>query len=142
MSSCTIRLASVYGPGMSAEHLISKWLRQSLHQDVLVVHNGGLNSTNLVYIDDVVDSVLRACSLRDNGVFHLASNHTITIKDLAQQIIKVTNANFSQLEIEENKTPALPQVLYDIRKAENFLHWCPRDLSLGLIESSKTVAEV
>ncbi len=142
MSTCTIRLASVYGPGMSAEHLVSKWLRQSLQQRGLVVHNGGLNSTNLVYIDDVVDSILRACSLRDNGVFHLASNHTIRIKDVAQQIIKVTNANISQLEIEEKKTPASPQIRYDIRKAEKFLRWCPRDLTSGLIESFKTIAEL
>ena len=64
----------------------------------LKLDGGGKSSRNFIHIDDVSDATYEVMKKGKNGeIYHISSDHVISIKDLVRNICKKMNYNFNQL---------------------------------------------
>src|SRR5690348_14964421 len=67
-----LRYGDVYGPGMSENFVIPRFVRQALDSETNIVHGDGSQFRNYVYVDDLAAAHLAALSGdAENEVFNL-----------------------------------------------------------------------
>lgn len=98
------RFQNVYGPGeiLGAgrwrgtpatvwRNVVPTFVYKALHGEALPVDNGGIATRDFVYVDDIVDGVMRCAVLGEAGdVYNLASGVETSIKELAESINEIT----------------------------------------------------
>jgi UDP-glucose 4-epimerase len=91
-----LRYGDVYGPGMSENFVIPKFVRQALEGETNVVHGDGSQFRNYVYVDDLADAHLAALSdAAENEVFNLKGPEPITIRRIAEEVRALLGAPFT-----------------------------------------------
>jgi nucleoside-diphosphate-sugar epimerase len=98
------RFQNVYGPGeiLGAgrwrgtpatvwRNVVPTFIYRALHGMTLELDNGGIASRDFIYVEDIVEGLV-ACALRGEpgDVYNLASGEETTIKELAEQINRLT----------------------------------------------------
>lgn len=134
-----VRVFNTYGPFMSLKdtRVIPRFLRNARENQALEILGTGLNTRTFCFADDLVTGLIKVMNEGDSGeVYNVGGDEEITIKDLADLIVKVTNSKsslkFSESNFNDHKRrkPAL-------NKIKN-LGWSYKvDLEQGLL---KTVA--
>ena len=98
IETVTLRIFNAYGPGqhLPADHppVIPNFLKQAVKGGSLVIHNGGTQTRDFVYLDDVVEALSRAskASQVDGTTINIGSGKEISIADLANEVIAVTGS--------------------------------------------------
>jgi UDP-glucose 4-epimerase len=86
--SCTIlRFGIPYGPRARPSAVIPIFVRKAIAGEPLTVAGDGKQTRRFVYVEDLADGVVRAldpCAV--NRVYNLASNETVTIRELAEAV--------------------------------------------------------
>ena len=104
---------------------------QSLHNKNITIYGTGNQTRSFCYIDDLITGLMILMKNEYNGPINWNPNE-ITIKELAKNIIKLTNTNSKIIykEIPEDD----PEIRKpDINKAKQLLKWNPKiDLIKGL----------
>ncbi len=88
--SCIIlRFFNIYGVGQSDEYagVITKFMERITQERPLEIFGDGLQTRDFVKVDDVINSIHNAISYGKSGTYNIASGKTVTIKELAEQII-------------------------------------------------------
>lgn len=89
------RFFNTYGPKQSEDFVVSKFLRAALRGDDITVHGDGSQCRTFCYIEDHMDACLAA--FEDNGcineVINIGSEDEISILQLAETIIQLTNSS-------------------------------------------------
>jgi UDP-glucose 4-epimerase len=92
----TVRPFNVYGPGQVGVGAIHNFTVRALAGDDLVIHGDGSQIRAWLYVDDMVDGLLRALE-RDEAVgesFNIGNaRSTVTVLDLAQRIKRVAESD-------------------------------------------------
>ena len=110
------RFQNVYGPreilgagkwrGTPAtvwRNVVPTFIYKSLAKQALQLDNGGLNTRDFIFVDDIVDGLMRCAVLGNAGeVYNLASGVETTIKDLADTINVITK-NPTPSEVGESR---------------------------------------
>ena len=128
------RLFNTYGPGMQKNdgRVISEFVVRALNNDDLIVHNTGEQKRSFCYIADTVKGLL---SLNENVPTPINignPNEYMSIQQLAEKIIKVTNSS-SEISYIRGDSDDPRDRKPDISKAKQFLNWEPTvDLDTGL----------
>lgn len=128
------RLFNTYGPGMQKNdgRVISEFVVRALNNDDLIVHNTGEQKRSFCYIADTVKGLL---SLNENVPTPINignPNEYMSIHQLAEKIIKVTNSS-SEISYIRGDSDDPRDRKPDISKAKQFLNWEPTvDLDTGL----------
>jgi UDP-glucose 4-epimerase len=78
-------LASVYG-ARSAYGLVSELSNSLEREGRMVVTDGGRQVRDLIYIDDVVDALVRATTRGSGVAMNVASGQPVSVRSLAEQI--------------------------------------------------------
>lgn len=93
-STC-LRLTNTYGPGMrvkdARQTFLGIWLKLLLSGHPIRVFGDGTQLRDFNYVDDVVEAMLLAAT-RDEGVgkvMNLGSDEVISLRDLAQLLVRV-----------------------------------------------------
>ena len=64
IETVTLRIFNAYGPGQHTppDHppVIANFLKQGVREGTLVIHNSGTQTRDFVYLDDVVDALIKA----------------------------------------------------------------------------------
>ncbi len=95
---CLIRSSNVYGEYQRLYRIIPKTIYCILKKKRLKLDGGGKSSRNFIHIDDVSDATYEVMKKGKNGeIYHISSDHVISIKDLVRNICKKMNYNFNQL---------------------------------------------
>jgi UDP-glucose 4-epimerase len=98
------RFQNVYGPGevLGAgawrgtpatvwRNVIPTFIYLALRGEALPVENGGIATRDFIYVDDIVDGLVRCATLGEaNGVYNLASGVETSILGLAETINEIT----------------------------------------------------
>lgn len=135
-----IRLTNVYGPRMrikdSRQNFIGWWIRQLLDEKPLQIYGDGLQLRDLLFVDDVVDALLRV-GLRPISVGQILNlgSSPISLLELAQVMVKITGKGVYKLVPFPNDRKAIDIGSYygDYSKAKNILGWKPStDLTEGM----------
>jgi UDP-glucose 4-epimerase len=91
-----LRYGDVYGPGMSENFVIPRFVRQALEGGTNIVHGDGSQLRNYVYVDDLAGAHLAALSGNaENEVFNLKGPEPITIRRIAEEIRDLLGAPFT-----------------------------------------------
>ena len=122
-----LRYFNVFGPGQSKEYAgVIKLFLERIQQGLSPLINGdGLQVSDFVYVDDVVNANMLAMESNINGMFfNIGTGTTISVLDLANMIIK-----FSGLKLKPIHRLAVPgdvrATQADITKAKTMLKWKP-----------------
>ena len=89
------RLFNTYGPRQSEDFVISHFVAGALRGDDITIYGDGSQSRTFCYVDDTVDTIV--ATLREeaclNDVINIGASVEVSVLELAQRIIKITNSN-------------------------------------------------
>jgi len=91
------RFFNTYGPKQSPDFVISKFIKAALKGKDITVYGDGQQTRTFCYVDDNVDATMKvfANDLFVNDVINIGSNIEVTILQLAQIIIRLTDSSSS-----------------------------------------------
>ena len=92
-TNCIIlRFFNIYGIGQTLEYagVITKFIKKIKEGKNLEIFGDGLQKRDFVAIEDVIDSINKAISSNNNGIYNIASGKITTIKELAEYMISIS----------------------------------------------------
>jgi UDP-glucose 4-epimerase len=97
IKTTSLRYFNVFGPGQDPKSqyaaAIPIFVYKAIKNEDITIFGDGEQTRDFVYVNDVVQAnVLAAISPIKKGVFNVANGNTITIKELAELIIKFTSS--------------------------------------------------
>lgn len=89
------RFFNTYGPSQSEDFVVSRFLRQALRNEDLLIYGDGQQTRTFCYIDDNLDAVLAALHDKScvNEVINVGSDVEITILELAKFVVEITGTS-------------------------------------------------
>ncbi|MBP9837182.1 MAG: SDR family oxidoreductase [Proteobacteria bacterium] len=130
-----IRIFNTYGPRMLFDdgRVVSNFIVQALKGEPISVYGEGKQTRSFCYVDDLVNGIISMMNCENFvGPVNLGNPNEITVLELAQRIIKMTN---SKSEIIYKPLPADDPIRRqpDITLAKQKLSWEPKiSLEQGL----------
>ena len=91
-----VRLFNIIGPNQLPDYgmVVPKFINAALNNDPIVIHGDGSQSRSFTWVEDVVDYFIKLAELKAYGeIFNIGQTEEITIKDLAELIIKTANSD-------------------------------------------------
>jgi len=138
IETVTLRIFNAYGPGQHtpADHppVIANFLKQGVREGTLVIHNSGTQTRDFVYLDDVVDALIKArnASDVDGMTINIGSGKEVSIVDLVQEVIDLLGVKTETIYNHTAKG-GVNRMRADISRAANLLGYRPKySLSTGL----------
>lgn len=122
-----VRIFNTYGPRMRLNdgRVIPAFMGQALRGEDLTIFGNGLQTRSFCYIDDQVEGIYRL--LLSDYVYpvNIGNPEEITIKEFAEEIIKLTGTSQKIVYKELPQDDPL-QRQPDITLAKKLLHWEPK----------------
>ena len=90
-----VRIFNTFGPRMAINdgRAIPTFIAQALRGEPVTVHGTGEQTRSICYIDDLVRGILALLDSTETGPVNCGTEHEISIRDLAQFIVKLTGSN-------------------------------------------------
>lgn len=86
LEAIIFRIGSCYGPGMPRNSVVAFFMAQALARKPLPVRDGGVPSSDFVYVDDVVQLITAALEAGAGGVYNLGSGTATSVLQLAHAV--------------------------------------------------------
>lgn len=141
LPTVSLRYFNVYGPGQGANDysgVINIFLDQARRGVPLTIDGDGSQTRDFVHVRDIVQANLRAAVTDSVGeAFNIGSGHSVSIEELAKQIVETTGSS-SELMYTEPRPGDIPRSRADISKAEELLDYEP---TVTLEEGLETLVE-
>jgi UDP-glucose 4-epimerase len=135
----TARLFNTVGPRQSAQYgmVVPRFVRSALKNEPININGDGTQSRVFCHVYDAVEALLALVGTNEtiNEVYNVGGTGEITIKQLAEAIIKETNSNstIEYIPYEKAYAPGFEDMqrrVPDIGKIKQSLAWQPqRDLT-------------
>lgn len=136
IDTVSLRFGNVYGPGSKHKSsIVAKFIRLALKGQQVEIYGDGTQTRDFIYIDDLVDAVIKACTIKDIGgeTYQIATASETTLNEL-MEIMKVAlesknihlNINYG-----EKRLGDVMRNYSDTSKAKYSLGWNPK---MGLKE--------
>jgi len=122
-----VRIFNTYGPRMRLNdgRVIPAFMGQALRGEDLTIFGNGLQTRSFCYVDDQVEGIYRLLLSDYSYPVNIGNPHEITIKDFAEEIIKLTGTTqkiiYKELPVDD---PLQRQP--DITLAKELLGWEPK----------------
>lgn len=124
-----LRFANVYGPGSTHKNsVVAKFIRRALAGEPLEIYGDGAQTRDFVYVDDLVDAVVRAATRPNVGgeVFQIATARETSVGEIAEALVPIL-ASFGVDDVTVAHGDPLPGEIRrnfsDTRKAQDLLGW-------------------
>lgn len=110
------RFFNTYGPKQSKDFVISKFIAKALKNEDITVYGDGSQTRTFCYIDDNVDTCIKAFKENKhvNDVLNVGGDIEIPIKQLAEKIIAITGSSSKIIHL-----PALKEGDMTRRRPDN-----------------------
>jgi len=141
IDSRIVRLFNTYGPKMKINdgRVVTNFIVQALNGEDITIYGKGNQTRSFCYVSDTVAGIIKAMDSESNEVFNIGNPNEITILQLAETIIQLTESK-SGIKYQELPDDDPTQRKPDIGKAINILDWKP---DIGLEEGlNKTISWV
>jgi len=119
------RLSNGYGPGQQWEGdstLIPQLISQAILNNKISLFNRR-QIRDYIYIDDIVDAIIRALNTSFSGVLNLGTGKGTSSGDIAERIFKLTGTEIENLNY---KIIGPEKIILDISKINEVLNWRPK----------------
>ena len=122
-----VRIFNTYGPRMRLNdgRVIPAFIGQALRGEDLTVFGDGLQTRSFCYVSDQVDGIYKLLLSDYSLPVNIGNPYEITIKDFAEEIIKLTNTSQQVIYKELPQDDPL-QRQPDISLAKELLGWEPK----------------
>lgn len=127
LDAVILRPFSIYGPGLSPASLIGTLLHQARsHEEIVVADTRPVR--DYCYLDDVIEAILRACSVELTGprIFNVGSGVGISVADLAALVLGLVDRDAIFQEDPRRRRPGSADILRlvaDTGRAARDLGW-------------------
>jgi UDP-glucuronate decarboxylase len=133
-----VRIFNTYGPRMlfNDGRVVSNFVVQALQSQPITIYGDGKQTRSFCYVNDLVTAIISMMSAKSiSGPINLGNPNEVSILELAERIIKLTNSK-SEIEFralpKDDPTRRRP----DITRAKEQLGWEPEvDLDEGLLQT-------
>lgn len=117
------RFFNTYGPKQSQDFVMSKFLNAALNNEDITLYGDGLQTRTFCYIDDNLDACLTTLyqDKYNNEVYNIGNDVVITIKELAETIIELTNSSSKIIHLPPLKEGDMTKRQPDISKMKELL---------------------
>src|SRR5210317_2253602 len=95
VSPIIVRLFNIIGPNQLSKFgmVVPKFIESALNNENIVIHGDGSQSRSFTWVDDVVSYLIKLAEIKAYGeIFNIGQTEEITIKELAELIIKKSNS--------------------------------------------------
>jgi len=122
-----VRIFNTYGPRMRLNdgRVLPAFIGQALRGEDLTIFGDGSQTRSFCYVDDLVEGIVRLLMSDYSSPVNIGNPDEITIKDFAEEIIKLTGTNqkvvYKDLPVDDPK-----QRQPDITLARQLLGWEPK----------------
>lgn len=122
-----VRIFNTYGPRMRLNdgRVIPAFMGQALRGEDLTIFGNGLQTRSFCYVDDQVEGIYRLLFSDYAYPVNIGNPNEITIKDFAEEIIKLTNTT-QKITYKELPVDDPLQRQPDITLAKKLLDWSPK----------------
>ena len=131
-----LRYGAVYGKHQYEKDVLPVFLSQALHNKPITIYGDGSQSSDFVYIEDVVSGTLLAWEKNESGVYNIGSGEETRIIDLAEKIKRITGSK-SEIVLGGDNSERPFRFVLDTGKSCKTLGWLPRSLNQGLSQYIK-----
>lgn len=132
------RIFNTFGPRMAIDdgRVVSNFIVQALRNQEITIYGEGNQTRSFCFVDDLIQGIIRLFFSKEYlGPINLGNPQPITMKELAKEIIELTNSKsiLTYLPLpEDDPVERKP----DIDKAIKNLDWQPKiDRTAGLIKT-------
>jgi UDP-glucose 4-epimerase len=133
----SLRYFNVYGPKQdpNSEYaaVIPRFIKVASEGKPLTIFGDGEQTRDFVFVNDVVQANILAVESDATGVFNVGQGRSITIKELAQLVIRIMNKDLDVVH-REARAGDIRHSLADISRAGLFGYRPEYDLERGLRE--------
>tara|TARA_B000000475_G_scaffold11395_1_gene10192 strand:+ start:665 stop:1603 length:939 start_codon:yes stop_codon:yes gene_type:complete len=129
-----IRIFNTYGPNMQLNdgRVVTNLIVQALNDEDLTIYGDGSQTRSFSYVSDTVAGIIAMMESNHYEVFNIGNPYEITVKELAETILKLTNSK-SEIIYKPLPNDDPQQRRPDISKAKDKLNWEPKvGLETGL----------
>ena len=91
-----VRLFNTIGPNQLPDFgmVVPKFIDAALKDETIIVHGDGKQSRSFTWVEDVVEYFIKLAEMKPYGeIFNIGQTEEISIKELAELIIKITDSN-------------------------------------------------
>ena len=125
-----VRPFNNYGPKQHLEKVIPRFITSALLNEDLTIHGKGEASRDWINVKDTcegIDTILNTNLDKVKGeVFNIGTGRTISIKEIALEIVKNMNLNKSKIKYIEDRPGQVDCHIADISKIKKILNWYPK----------------
>lgn len=88
------RFFNTYGPNQTTDFVMAKFIALALKNEDITIYGDGSQTRTFCYVEDNVDTCVKALNENKivNDVINVGGEIIITIKELAEKIIEITNS--------------------------------------------------
>ena len=144
VNATIIRIFNTYGPNMQLDdgRVVTNFIKQSLEDEDITVYGDGQQTRSFSYIKDTVSGLLKALYYEKSDIFNIGNDNEITINELAEYIIQLTNSKSNIINKPLPKDDPM-QRRPDLTKSHSILGYKPQiDLEEGLLKTINWVKEI
>jgi len=134
IQAVALRFGNIYGSGSAAKHsVIAKFMKHALAGEQLTIYGDGNQTRDFIYIDDIVEAIIRAATYPELGgeILQIATQKEHTINEIAELIVDLVKMKTGKNVIVEYSSPRVGEVkrnFSDISKAQRLLGFTPKVL--------------
>ncbi len=135
METVSLRIFNAYGPGqripVSHPPVVPHFIKQTLRNGTLVVHNDGKQTRDYVYVDDVVKALIAATTAPnlDGAVINIGSGTESSVRDLVNTVTESVPGN-AEVIYNPRVSGGVSRMCADLTLAKKKLGYKP-SVSLG-----------
>jgi len=123
-----VRPFNNYGPQQHLEKVIPRFIVAALNKEKLIIHGDGSQTRDWVYTLDIAKALDKILHIEDfnivkNQVINLGSGKQISIKDIANKILKEFNLDESYIEFISDRLGQVSCHISSTNKAKLLLDW-------------------
>jgi UDP-glucose 4-epimerase len=95
------RFFNTYGPNQSEDFVVPRFLSAALNNLPITLYGDGLQTRSFCYVEDNIDTCIKAMENNQcvNEVLNVGSDIEMTILDLAQKVIAITNSKSQIIQL-------------------------------------------
>ena len=135
------RFFNTYGQKQSTDFVMSKFIRAALKGEDITLYGDGSQTRTFCYIDDNTEACVNAMNDEAfaNKVFNIGNDTIITIKELAETIIRLTNSASQIVYLPPLEDGDMTRRQPDITKMKSLLNRDLKPLEEGIKEVLKAI---
>jgi len=126
-----LRCGGAYGKGQPKHKVIPTFIDQALNNVPLIIYGGGTQTTDFVYVKDIVRGALLALESNKPGIYNIGSGEEMSINDLAKRIINFASSK-SEIVLADKDTDRPFIFVLDISKSRKDLGYSPHSFNQAL----------